>query len=81
MVGGLGGWDCTCIFVLALECCVSDSLLCSSTLSLTGVGEKGHAATEDGKEIPAATGGEGEDLIASGDEAREGMRPLEQQNN
>ena len=58
------------MFVLALVCCVSDSLLCSSTLSLTGVGEKGHAATEDGKEIPAATGGEGEDPIASGGEGK-----------
>ena len=49
---------------------MSDSLLCSSTLPLTGVGEEGHAANEDGKEIPAATGGEGEDPIASGGEGK-----------
>ena len=23
MVGGLGSWDCTCSFILALVCCVS----------------------------------------------------------
>ena len=30
MVGVLGGWDCTCSFVLALVCCVSGYIDSSS---------------------------------------------------
>ena len=56
MVGGLGSGCCTCSFVLALVCCVSGYIDSSSTLSLTGAEEEGHAATEDAKEVPAATG-------------------------